>query len=506
LSLLLFACFIILTFLNLANIYSLAAILIIALGYLFLRKHLELVLCLVIPALAFGQVLKFPIGWQWEYEASIAEILLIFIFIIFFLDKFINKKIGEIKVDLIMILLSAYLLASLFSFWQAIDLRLFIFGLKVLVFSFLAYFLFYNLTPLDPPYQGGTNPPNPPYQGGTNPPNPPYQGGDNPPSPPYQGGDNPLNPVRLNSQQSTLYQGRGKRKANLFLSSLLIIVLILSAEIFIKFYEMGWSTKILFDRSNIIINFGPLATASAALAFLLPIILAHYFSTPSASKAKPFIFITFVLGSLAVFLTLGKAAILSFVVGLFYFFMKFKSKRKIFIISLIIFTVLSAIIFSSFASGLIKRTSTTFIDINSKFRVLEYKVGWELIKDNFLFGVGAGQQLLYFKKILDYETANLVNNFFLQALIDYGLIGFSLVVLIIISLFKKIFNLARRIAADRSDKILFYGFTAALIVSFISGLLEVTFFTLSYAIIFWSVLGIFGNLENYKSDNLINLS
>ncbi|OIO07721.1 hypothetical protein AUJ27_01970 [Candidatus Falkowbacteria bacterium CG1_02_37_44] len=427
--------FLFLIIFNLASLYTIFAIIFLFISYLLLRNYIWLFLILALPALAFGQFINIPLTVNWVYEASLTEVLIITATLIFFIDKFINSKIGGIKINSLLFLLFIYFLLSIISFFHIIDFRLYIFGLKLIAFSFLVYFLTLNLI------------------------------------------DN-------------------KNKIKVFLYSLAATVLILASQLFIKFYQMGWSTKFFFERNFITIPLGPIATAAAILVLILPIILSFYFYLDNANKAKPFLFFIFLIGCLALFLTLGKAAIFSLALGLFYLFIKLKNKRVIFILALMAFMILSFIFFNSFFTGLCERLSNTFIDTNSKFRILEYQTGWKLISDNFWLGVGPGQQLYYFKKMLNFETAQLINNFFLQSWIDLGLTGLALIFFMLIKIIKQVVGLAGKISGN--NLYIYYGFIAALLASLVNGLAEVTFFALSYGIIFWAIIGVLHNLDKYE--------
>ncbi len=421
--------------LNITSYYIIFAVLFIFLGLVFFKDKLYFFLSLSVPALAYGQFIYFPITVNWIYEASLTEVIIVLIFLIFIVDKLINGGFKNIKTNGLLYLLFAYLMIALASFLNIVDFRFYVAGMKVIVFSFLAYFLSINLL------------------------------------------DN-------------------KQKINLFVYSLAATVLILSYQILVKFSQIGWSDKFFFERSTITITLGAIATTAAILALILPIVLSLYFHLDNQNKIKPWLFISFTIGALAMFLTLGKAAIFSLIVGLGYLFVKLKNKRIIFILAVLIFIVFSFIFFTSFFSGLIERISYTFVDANSKFRILEYQTGWEIIKDHFWFGVGAGQQILYFKKILNFNTAQLVNNFFLQAWIDFGIIGLAMVIFIFGNVFNRIVNFSKSIKPK--GLVLAFGFISAMIVSLINGLAEVTFFALPYAIIFWMIAGIFYNLEKYE--------
>ncbi|MFH1427345.1 MAG: hypothetical protein ABIG60_02345, partial [Patescibacteria group bacterium] len=267
--------FLFLIIFNQININIILAIFLLILAYFLFKDYLWIFLVLAIPSLVFGEIVNISITASWVYEARVAEVLLLSAIIIFLSEKFISAKIKEIKVDKLVMMLFIFLLISIALIYQITDFRLYIFGLKVTTFSFLAYFLSLNL--LD-----------------------------------------------------------SKEKIKWFLYSLTATTLIVSAQIFYKFYELGWSSKFFFARHLIEIPIGPIALASALLVLMLPIILCLYFQEDKNNKDKPFILIIFFIGLVAVFISLGKAAILSLAVGLFYLFIKIKDKRIIFILILLL--------------------------------------------------------------------------------------------------------------------------------------------------------------------------
>ena len=420
---------------NKVSLSIIAGLIILCVLYLFFKDYLWLFLVASAPSLIFGKILNISITTNWVYEARLAEILILMTASVFILDILFNRIFVKIKINFIAILLFIYLLFSLYSYGGIVDFRYFIFGLKVAVYGFLAYFLALNL---------------------------------------------------IDSKKKILY----------FLYSLSITSFILSLQLFFKFYEMGFSSLFFFERSTILIPIGPIATTAAILAFLVPLNLVLYYYLDNQNKSKPFVFLSFVLSFVAVFFTLGKGAILSLLLGMFFIFASLKKKRVAFILFSLIFLSIAYFAFNQFLLGFMERMRDVLIDENTSFRIKEYLSGWQLIQDNFIFGVGTGQQLVHFKKMLNIETSNLVNNFFLQAMIDLGIIGLSLMVLLIFSIFKKMKRAAKFINKRMNKEfVLGIGFMASMIIAFLNGLVEVTFYALPYAIIFWLSLGVFENID-----------
>jgi len=408
-----------LLYFELATSYTYVLIFVLTIGLIY-RRYAWVLLPLALPSLLFGRVLYFPITNNWMYEATIAEVLLGLTFLILIFGHYIDDQIRQLKFDKITFWLFIFLALTLASFSHAISIRIGVVFLKVIFFSFIAYFSALNL---------------------------------------------------IDTAQKFAWLRR----------SIALTAILLAFEFFYKFYAMGWSTKFFFDRSNVIIPFGPIAIGAATLAFLLPMVLTLYYE---ANPKKNFSYLAcFMLGALALFLSMGKAAILSFLFGLYFLFIKLRDKRTGFGLFAILFTILAFLLFTSFFQGFIERIGNTAIDKNTKFRISEYEAGWKVIRDHPFFGVGAGQQLVHFKKYFDFENIQFVNNYFLQVLIDLGVIGLGFLFLLISRIIKK----GRFLLVAPSLAGL--GLIAALIAAFFNGLAEVTFFSLSYAIIFWIVLG-----------------
>lgn len=404
--------------------------------YVFAKKYLWILLVIALPALIIGQIVKFEVMPGWFYESSFTEIIILSIFTVFLADKIINKKIHELKIDVIFFLLLIYFLISLASYPAIENFKFFIGENKVFIFSLISYFLALNL---------------------------------------------------FDSYKKIRY----------LIYSIALMVFILASQLFFKFYQMGFSSEFFLNRSYIILPIGAIALVAAIIALVLPVILSFYYYIDNKNKVRPFILISFAVGFVSVFLTMGKGAIISLLVGLFYLLTKMKDKIVLYFLLFSFFIFSGILILSPFAVGLANRLTNAFVDKNTQFRIAEYDVSWKIIKDNFIFGVGAGQQPIYFRQeFRDPDFNNYVNNFFLQAQLDFGLIGLVMIVIILLAIVYKIFRQKRLL--NKQNLLLHYGFVACLIAAFLNGLIEVTFFALNYAIIFWVIVGAFSNLYKHK--------
>jgi O-antigen ligase len=429
-----FLCFLMyfgLLYLNLANYFLILAIFVLIVAYIF-KDKIWLLLILTVPSLSLGSFLHLQVNPNWVYEASLAEVFILIVFLVSILDLFLSSKKVKIKYDGILIVLFLYLLLSILSINRIIDFRLFVYGIKIITFFILSYFIALNY---------------------------------------------------LNT----------KKRIKWFVYSLCLTVLLLAFEILFKFYQTGLSLDFFFNRNNIFITMGPIATVTAILVMILPLVLAFYYQR-SKEKDGIFILIIFLIGAMSIFLSLGKSAIISLAVAFVYLFFKFKTKRIAMTISALFVASFGLLVFGSFFEGLFFRLSRVFIDVSTRFRLLELETVIDIINNHFWLGVGSGQQMIYYSRYLYPDYNQLVNNFFLQSFVDLGVVGFGLALIILFLIIKKVLNISKKVSDNMRP--IYYGGVASMLAVLLNGQVEVTLFALIYGIIFWMILGAFSNLGN----------
>ena len=413
----------------------LAIIAALILAYVFRQKIWWLVI-IAPPTLVLGQFVTFKLSRGWSYEASLAELLLALALIIVLFQKDWRQKLWQkIKSNGFAKVYIVYLLISAATIsYQIFDMHFFIGMNKIIFFSLVAYLL--SLVLFD-----------------------------------------------------------NFKKVGNFITSLAVTAILLSVQIFIRFWQIGFSSKLFFERSQLVLPFGPIAVVAAALALILPILVAYYLSDGVKSRAKPIIFVGVCLSLLAVFLILGKAAIISLILGFIYLFIKLNNKRVGIILFIILFIIICFIIFTPFFTGLLERFGNFFSDINVQSRVIEYHLSWQLFQDHYLLGIGSGQQPAYFGRVLNYQYAESSGYSLLQAMaIDLGLPGLIILITMIFLTVKEAFRLLWSPLPKNNFYI--HGFIAALIVALANGFMaEATIYVLTYALIFWPIMGIFFNLK-----------
>jgi O-antigen ligase len=418
--------------LNISSLYFPAVLFLVTAIYLLFYNQLWLLLAIIPLTLPFGQLISVEIAPGWAYEMNIGEAILLIISAVWLLGIIMQRDLKRYKIGNTGIILSAYLVLALSSYFYIIDFRLYVFGIKVIVLSLLAYVLARNLIDT-------------------------------------------------------------KQKIKCFLYSIAFAAFILSAQLLSTFYQLGFSSRFFLERNLITVPMGPLALAVAALALLIPVV----FSAALAKKRTEgqwLFFIAATTGVLSAFLSLGKGAILSLCLGLGYLIAKSRVRRAPLALAAVTLFFIGYYFFSVSFEGLFIRLGRAFIDSSTQFRLLEYKAAWNIIKQHLLFGVGSGQQIIHYARTLMPGYRELANNFFLQAALDLGIAGLTTMLILAAVIFKNV----RAKINSYPHNILVYGFAASLVVAFFNGLVEVTFFVVPYAILFWLLSGIFNNIEKYE--------
>lgn len=399
--------------------------------YVFLSHYAWVLITLIPLGVALGTIISIEITTTWIYEISFGEIFLFASLAALLLDTFFYPREAKLKMKPIGWFLLLYVVMAALSFWHVKSYELYVAGLKVCTLSFMAYFLGANLL---------------------------------------------TTPKRL----------------RIFFYGVAAAIALLSIEIFVTFFNLKFSSALFYERNLVRIPLGAIALVASILAFILPLLLTFYFHLNKAAKARFFVLVSFILGFVAIFMMLGKAALLSFGVAMAYLFAKLRPKRIIFVLFVCLFALIGYISLGDYATGLVNRLTHINQDTSTEFRILEYQTAFHIIKEYPWFGIGSGQQLAFYQRAIDPEYRQLINSYWLQALVDYGTVGLAVYLGIMISVWLFI---RRRLKEAARQSMLHYGLAAALIAAAINGLAEVTIFALPYAIFLWLTIGAFANLS-----------
>lgn len=374
--------------------------------------------------LLLGTILHLEIRPNWIYEISLGEIFIMAAFLSLVFDTIFGLRPQGIKIPSTGWWLIGYSLLALVSVFYVYDYELFVAGMKVLVVSIVSYLSVVNL---------------------------------------------------LDNQH----------KIKALITSLTIFAGVLALQVLFLLFQSGFSPAIFFDRSSITFPFGALALVVAIIAFLLPLIFSQVIESTKGSKLFGLSLIVFGLGSIAVFVSLGKAAILSLMIGLIILFWRFRRQRIIMSLLVSFFILISLVFFSSYVESFWQRFAGLSLDNTTSFRLEEYKAARYIITNHPWLGLGIGEQLNEYRRLLHPDYGELANNYILQATMDLGIIGVLLYLGVLFSIVASVFKLNKKVVTP-----LVFGLTAGIVVALINGLFEVTMFAFQYAIIFWLIVGL----------------
>lgn len=219
-----------------------------------------------------------------------------------------------------------------------------------------------------------------------------------------------------------------------------------------------------------------------AIGLLLPYILAHGRATGRVSMSSAIA----ILGGLAVLLSGGRAGFLAYVFGIVVFFsnsggFSWKTKWPLLAVVVAIITSLVAVnVMDNLESGI--RVFNTWNESSSNKRVENILLGWSIWEKSPLFpllGAGTG-------------SIALLDVYFWHLVVEYGIVGFSCFVAVLLSVMIVLSNNKKRISMPE-NKYAYYFASAGIasIASFmIAGILSESVTTDRVGMPFWFWLGI----------------
>lgn len=393
---------------------------------------------IAIASFPLGNVVPIVLGKHFVIDVSLSEILIVITATILLLQTVAGRHYPMWKklwADIVFKLLLLYVCLSVISFVHIVDTKLFFFQSRVIIFGVLTYV---------------------------------------------------ITRIVFDNQE----------KMRWFFSGLSCALLLLAFQVLLLLVENGYSLALFYDRNHLLLPIGAIAFVSALLAVMLPTLLG-YFLSETSSALRLLVGSTIVLGFTALLLMLSKAAIGSFFLGMLYIVWKMRKKFLIPIVSVFGGVVLILFFVSPFLTKLIERSLRAFVDVNSQYRILEYKLAGTILHDHWFLGVGTGQQPIYFQKIYYADFINLVNNYLLQGWLDLGVAGFVILIALTVVVGRRALSLVKESSLFPWTP-LAVGLTGSFVVAFFNGFAEVTFFGMFYALLFATLLGIMQNLKSWK--------
>lgn len=419
------------SYLTASNTFLAIIMITIPLLYFIFHNRLWILYLVALPSFALGEIFTIQVSRDLSYTMYIGEALIVILVIFYLIKVIVSHILLQIKWDRFTTILGIYLVVSCMSYVHVLSSQWFLVNFKVALLMFLAYFLGRQLIV-------------------------------------------------------------GSRRIRSFFYMILVYAIILSLQTFFLSFSDGLTAEVFVSRHLVSLPIGAIAFVSALLVFMIPLLLSFGLKQTDIRKKSLFLIVT-LMTSISAFLLLSKGALMCLAIGIIFFAVRDHKHGKKIILGSIGSIAIVALLLSPFFFGLVDRFIGAFTDINNQYRIEEYKIAWSIIKDNLLFGIGPGQQIVYFQKLFYPDFMNLLNNYYMQSFIDLGVIGLSL----FLWLTWEIVRSARR-ALLSYDHLLAIGIVSSLIIAFLNGLIEVTFFGLAYAVLFWATVAVMNNLETYE--------
>lgn len=385
------------------------------------------ILFLIPPTMILGQIFTLKIR-DWYYEISLPEILIIILAIFFVLQTLARRKFKALKFPLLLALLGLYIILSLLSLGWAQNISRAVIAVRILVFHFLIFFLTINLV-------------------------------------------------------------KKTKDFHLALLSLPLTSFLVASQLIFKVASQGgFFQNYALAREVMITPVGKWVYIAAIIAQTIPLTYALLIVNRKIGL-KVLLAGQVILGLMAVGLTLGKGEIIAVACGLGYFFRKQKTQRYLAAIILLAGLLIAIFPLASYSGKFLERIYRTSNDPNTRFRLTEFKSAPQIFFQNPFSGVGIGNLKLEYKNLLPWGVETESNNLFLQIILELGLVGLAILILIIRQIYYELKRL-KSLLQEKEGRIIYLGFVSTLIVVLLNSLVEVTLIGLYYGIIFWYILGL----------------
>ncbi len=242
----------------------------------------------------------------------------------------------------------------------------------------------------------------------------------------------------------------------------------------------------------------------AVALFLAPIVglfsgLLVFAKNSKIAPAWSFSLVVIILGTLSVFYTHSRGALVAIILGLAV--LSFFTKYRWWLVGLVVL----AIIVLAVMPGVSDRFLDVFQgeDNSTNVRFVMWQGTWRLLTDHWLFGAGlAGFPQLYdvYREARHTELLLYPHNIILNFWVELGLVGLAAFVWLVILFFRRV----RRAYQRQVDKALVLGTMAAMIILLVHGLIDVPYFKNDLAILFWILIGLLSAGLGFKAITSVN--
>lgn len=292
---------------------------------------------------------------------------------------------------------------------------------------------------------------------------------------------------------------KDSRNFKYFLGAIPLAGFLVGGQLIYKVYELTRFEFTLLERETVVTVIG--AGVYVGAIIVLTIFLTYVFlSSEKKSEIKLLLEALLAFLLFSAFLPTSKAVILTLIIGAIYFLIKIRKtyNKPTFFLALIFSLIIFVIMARPFLESFIFRVENWQRDPTTQFRIKEYRAYSTLISAYPLLGVGSGNLKVYNQELLDIQEYKEANNFIVQVLVELGVVGLSILILMIGNIWFAVRKMGREIKT-MEEKILLYAFSATFLMAFINGLFEAIFIGLLYGIIFWYIVGLFFAWQRIKA-------
>ncbi|NLX61469.1 MAG: polymerase, partial [Tissierellia bacterium] len=289
--------------------------------------------------------------------------------------------------------------------------------------------------------------------------------------------------------------------------NILVVLLIISATLTAVYglYQLATGNVVMEDKwvdeatnpdlqTRIYSVFGNPNIFAEYLIMLIPISLSSFWFSKRIHKKALFLITSLVL-VLALVLTMSRGGWIGFAFGIFVFILLVEKRLLLLPIPAAIggLFILPDAILNRLMSIL------NFADSSNDYRIRMWKFTLEVIRDNWLVGVGFGH--LPFREAFGRYTRTMVtyhaHNTYLETMAEMGILGFIVFISFLFVLFK--YTIKKLIKGnDEYTKIITAGILSGLAAVLVQGLVENILYMPRIIISFWILVGLLITLINLK--------
>jgi O-antigen ligase len=245
---------------------------------------------------------------------------------------------------------------------------------------------------------------------------------------------------------------------------------------------LGWG------RSNYLASF---------FVMIIPLAIG-YFMYSKSRILKVLIITALVLMSFAIILTLSRGGILALLIAMVILFSRvLKVKTFIPLISILIL-ITTVLLLNPLTIVLFERVSSLDASGSVFSRINFYQEVWQAFLAHPLTGVGIGNLGNYATFILPPDNSPSAHNLVLGALGEIGIIGTTLYLTLFVLIIRKTYS-NFKIEKDDALRIFKWCCFSSLLGGLIHSLVEPIFEGMQFSIIFWTLAGIYLNLDLLKT-------